>query len=644
MDVKLVPLGKGGAARQPLGGAGENKSETSSVTPTPSIPGGADTPESSASYLSFAPRPGSPSQPYAASPRSIRRLSDKFSNAIDIGSVLKLKSFRSSESMNDALENPRPTHPWTMEADAEDVSFWTAVQTVTFVLFAILTLTIVLINANDFQGAKQDQLVGTTVEDSLRVQSHTGHDAVFQLQSGTSADNRAEITLDTSGDLFFDHSNGDFVFTSDVISTSAVRAKLMESSDEGIIFPDGTRMTTAAASVAGVSSPGDINIVAGTDATQPGGAILMITGGEERVRVTNAGTMEIRGYESASTAEPVELGFGVTLEGYPPKVMVGGTTWLHVAGLKTSAENLELASSTGRVKITKNYTASEVSVGLDGVVQGGDGKFTLRAIADNVANATAAPALELAGGPSSSANFSGGHVLIDGGAGGTPGDILIGTQSGSFVTIGNDASSVSLAGGHVELSSEDGVRLSADYVSKSHVMGTASVKKENVSMLFDKDAVAMTPLETEGHLLTSYPTSGVWTFTNETVVYSGTDREVRVHLSAQGISLTARAQTAALTSAFRTVTCNARRNGDSVVSVGVLVPPYVSPDAAESDELLSGTAHGTIILNADDILSVDCGMSRRGLSTAGGWAAEALDDDAYWSLHLSDLTMQIMMV
>ena len=135
---------------------------------------------------------------------------------------------------------------------------------------------------------------------------YSGYLAVGTITGAQSAGFAEKLRVDTSGNVGIGTTapvnkltvSGGANFTSNVGIGSATPTQALDvagvvRATGGIMFPDGTSMTTAiSASTVGSSSTGDLNMAADSGATGTG-AIVVSTDGIERMRVVNGGNVGI---------------------------------------------------------------------------------------------------------------------------------------------------------------------------------------------------------------------------------------------------------------------------------------------------------------------------------------------------------------
>ncbi|KAL3667878.1 hypothetical protein V7S43_006759 [Phytophthora oleae] len=307
--------------------------------------------------------------------------------------------------------------------------FWTAIGVLTLLSFALMSCITIYLTQTDFFESHQNDLFGTTVDNRFTVVAED--DAQIFLKSGYSntAYSEGMIAFDDgelkigrraldSGDqqtfygvTFF--SNGTSTFTNRVDSPM-IEADYL-SARKGVVFDDGTVMTTAANSSGGVKEQGDLNLVS------KAGAVITSAGGKSLLFVDPVGTVTV-----ANTKADDPTSAGITLDGTRGIISIGNGVTLKYDGNATSlSPSQDLYLDTNKVFVgTANGGKVRVSV------PGGDstGDDGARALAS--AEESESVTLEVAG-QTSSTQKEGGDIRIVGGDGLTVGgDVtLLGGQT-----------------------------------------------------------------------------------------------------------------------------------------------------------------------------------------------------------------------
>ncbi|GMH62805.1 hypothetical protein TrRE_jg13501, partial [Triparma retinervis] len=178
-------------------------------------------------------------------------------------------------------------------------SFWFIVTLVTMLSFAFTLFAIVYLNYAEFQhpGSGQE-LVGTSVNHALTIHS-VNNPSELRFLTGFDRQNTFGMRVDEDGvfDMFrvaedeggvFPavtlETSGNLVVREEFTSRKTVSAPRLKSTSEGVIFPDGSVMTTAADTAVGVKSETDLNIIAGANQSMRDASIIMTVGTKERMR------------------------------------------------------------------------------------------------------------------------------------------------------------------------------------------------------------------------------------------------------------------------------------------------------------------------------------------------------------------------
>ncbi|KAF1795798.1 hypothetical protein GQ600_17334 [Phytophthora cactorum] len=193
--------------------------------------------------------------------------------------------------------------------------FWTAIGVLTVLSFALMSCITIYLTQTDFFESHQNDLFGTTVDNRFTVVAED--DAEIFLKSGYSNSVYSEgmIAFDDGelkigrralesedlqtfyGVTFF--SNGTSTFTNR-LESPMIEADYL-SARKGVIFDDGTVMTTAANSSGGVKEQGDLNLVS------KAGAVVTSAGG-------NGGSDGDDGARALDSTSSAEESTSVTLE------------------------------------------------------------------------------------------------------------------------------------------------------------------------------------------------------------------------------------------------------------------------------------------------------------------------------------------
>ncbi|ETL96358.1 hypothetical protein, variant 1 [Phytophthora nicotianae] len=342
--------------------------------------------------------------------------------------------------------------------------FWTAIGVLTVLSFALMSCITIYLTQTDFFESHQNDLFGTTVDNRFTVVAED--DAEIFLKSGYSNSvysegmiafddgelkigRRALETEDLQafyGVTFF--SNGTSTFTNR-LESPMIEADYL-SARKGVIFDDGTVMTTAANSSGGVKEQGDLNLVSKT------GAVVTSAGGKSLLFVDPAGTVTVANSDSD---EPTST--GITLDGTRGTISIGsGLTIKHSENVSSlsSSEPLYLDTNTVFVGTSSSGTV-RISV-PDATDSGNDGDDGARALeSTSHGDESRSVTLEVAG-QTSSTQKEGGDIRIVGGDGlNFGGDVtLVGGQAtdseseyGSIninAGLHKSASSVTVIGSH----------------------------------------------------------------------------------------------------------------------------------------------------------------------------------------------------
>ncbi|KAG2788779.1 hypothetical protein JG687_00004299 [Phytophthora cactorum] len=313
--------------------------------------------------------------------------------------------------------------------------FWTAIGVLTVLSFALMSCITIYLTQTDFFESHQNDLFGTTVDNRFTVVAED--DAEIFLKSGYSNSVYSEgmIAFDDGelkigrralesedlqtfyGVTFF--SNGTSTFTNR-LESPMIEADYL-SARKGVIFDDGTVMTTAANSSGGVKEQGDLNLVS------KAGAVVTSAGGKSLLFVDPAGTVTV-----ANTKSDEPTSTGITLDGTRGLISISnGLTIKHAANSSSlsTSEPLYLdtktvfvgTSTTGKVRISVPDTSSGGSDGDDGA----------RALdSTSSAEESTSVTLEVVGQTSSTQKEGGGIRIVGGDGMNFGGDVtLVGGQA-----------------------------------------------------------------------------------------------------------------------------------------------------------------------------------------------------------------------
>eukprot|EP00644_Phytophthora_capsici_P004424 jgi/Phyca11/109940/e_gw1.17.508.1 len=307
--------------------------------------------------------------------------------------------------------------------------FWTAIGVLTLLSFLLMSSITIYLTQSDFFESHQNDLFGTTVDNRFTVVAED--DAQIFLKSGYSntAYSEGMIAFDDgemkigrraldSGDqqsfygvTFF--SNGTVAFTNR-LDSPMIEADYL-SARKGVVFDDGTVMTTAANSSGGVKEQGDLNLVS------KAGAVITSAGGNSLLFVDPVGTVTV-----ANTNADDPTAAGITLDGTRGRISIGSGVTLEYDGNSTSlSSSQDLYLDTNTVFVG-SPTGGKVRVSVPSDDNNsGDGARALES-----AQESDSVTLEVAG-QTSSTQREGGDIRIVGGDGVTVGgDItLLGGQA-----------------------------------------------------------------------------------------------------------------------------------------------------------------------------------------------------------------------
>ncbi|KAE9039814.1 hypothetical protein PR001_g5256 [Phytophthora rubi] len=337
--------------------------------------------------------------------------------------------------------------------------FWTAIGVLTLLSFALMSCIVIYLTQTDFFESHQNDLFGTTVDNRFTVVAQDK--AQIFLKSGYSNTVYSEgmITFDDGelrigrraveseesksffGVAFFPNGTSSFTHR---VNSPMIEADYL-SARKGVVFDDGTMMTTAANSSGGVKEQGDLNLVSRT------GTVVTSAGGKSLLFVDPAGTVTV-----ANTKSEHPRLKGITLDGTHGVISIGnGLTIKHdqnVSSLSTSRA-LNLDTSTLFVGTSKS---DKVRISVPSAVgDNSDKDDGARALeAEEMKSIT----LEVVG-QTSSTQKEGGDVRIVGGNGlDVGGDVtLIGGQAtdseSSYGTVAINAGLHKAASSYTEIGS-----------------------------------------------------------------------------------------------------------------------------------------------------------------------------------------------
>ncbi|EEY69158.1 uncharacterized protein PITG_05357 [Phytophthora infestans T30-4] len=298
--------------------------------------------------------------------------------------------------------------------------FWTAIGVLTVLSFALMSCITIYLTQTDFFESHQNDLFGTTVDNRFTVVAEDNAEIFLKSGYSNSVYSEGMIAFDDGelkigrraleakdlqtfyGVTFF--SNGTTLFTNRVESPM-VEADYL-SARKGVIFDDGTVMTTAANSSGGVKEQGDLNLVSKT------GAIVASAGGKSVLFVDPAGTVTVADTDSD---EPTST--GITLDGTRGRISISnGLTITHADNSSTlsTSEPLHLDTSTVFVGSSTSKTVRISVPDATGYSDKDDGARALESASN--AEESKSVTLEVAG-QTSSTQKEGGDIRIVGGDG-----------------------------------------------------------------------------------------------------------------------------------------------------------------------------------------------------------------------------------
>ncbi|CAH0491592.1 unnamed protein product [Peronospora farinosa] len=318
--------------------------------------------------------------------------------------------------------------------------FWTAIGVLTLLSFGLMCCVTIYLTQTDLFESHQSELFGTTVDNRFTVVAQD--DAEIFLKSGYSntvfseslmafGDGKLRIgqrslksgeTQSFYGVSFF--GNGTASFTNSVespmIEADYLRAR------KGVIFDDGTVMTTAFNNSGRAKEQGDLNLVSKT------GSVVASAGGNSLLIVDPVGTVTV-----ANTKSDEPILNGITLDGTQEEISIGNGFLIkhdHNRSTLSTPQALHLESSSVLVGTS---ASRKVQISVPGVIENGsDEDDDARALESaNNAEESKSVTLEVAG-QTSLVQKEGGDVRIMGGDGlNVGGDVtLVGgqaTESGS---------------------------------------------------------------------------------------------------------------------------------------------------------------------------------------------------------------------
>jgi len=232
--------------------------------------------------------------------------------------------------------------------------------------------------------------------------------------------------------------NGKVRVREDFVSGKTVMGTGLYATGDGFHFPDGSVMTTAAASAVGVKSEKDINILAGANNTESESAILMSVAGRERMRIKKDGVYFRKWSETVIGEDDEKVGtesYDESISLYPERKELNvGSLQLHAGGLRNM--DTEKSVSLYGSGLVLNDTSSNSNGASIYVADSetGDGRIFLikgqRAIEQG-------GDAKLAGGDGGVEGI-GGDCKLDGGYGGERmGDVVIGAASDKTTIVSN---------------------------------------------------------------------------------------------------------------------------------------------------------------------------------------------------------------
>ncbi len=331
-------------------------------------------------------------------------------------------------------------------------SFWVVVTIVTLFTFGFTLFAIIYLNYNEIRHPGQVELIGTSVNHVLTIHSSSAS-AELKLLSGFDKGETVALSLDPEGNvglyrqseldddqppLLEISRSGTTEIREDLITKKSVMAGALYAENDGIHFPDGSVMTTAAETSVGIKSESDLNIVAGVNNSLSDSAIFMTVASRERMRVSRSGIF-FRSHLSSDSGDGSEQ-YDESIAIYPEKKEIEiGNLHLTPEGLRTSdisdsinmyASALVLndtSSSPNGATITVS-SAKHMSTGQPFVISGQEAVLT-------------GGAISMVGGWGSE---KGGDLNVNGGFGGRRnGNVNIGSTSSETKVLSNRTEIVS---------------------------------------------------------------------------------------------------------------------------------------------------------------------------------------------------------
>ncbi|KAG6613559.1 uncharacterized protein IUM83_04273 [Phytophthora cinnamomi] len=354
--------------------------------------------------------------------------------------------------------------------------FWTAIGLLTLLSFALMSCITIYLTQTDFFESHQNDLFGTTVDNRFTVVAQDK--AQIFLKSGYSNTVYSEgmITFDDGelrigrraveseesksffGVVFFPNGTSSFTHR---VDSPMIEADYL-SARKGVVFDDGTMMTTAANSSGGVKEQGDLNLVSRT------GTVVTSAGGKSLLFVDPAGTVTV-----ANTKSERPTSTGITLDGTHGTISIGnGLTIKHDQNSSSvlSPQALNLDTDT---LFVGSSTSDKVRISVPDGAGNSDEDDGARALE---AEESKSVTLEVVG-QTSSTQKEGGDVRILGGNGDSKLELF-----SSSITVGSEASEVSLAGKSIVLDAmetlvvgkqADEVSIGGDEVGNVNLQGEA---------------------------------------------------------------------------------------------------------------------------------------------------------------------------
>ena len=329
-------------------------------------------------------------------------------------------------------------------------SFWFAVTLITILVFVLTLTAIIYLNYTAIQHPEAGvELVGTSVNHALTIHS-SNSDAELRFLTGFDKSEIVGMRVDDQGSLeMFRNSDdvddlppimmvnhaGTVSLREDVESDKVFRAKGLHATSDGVHFPDGSVMTSAAKTAVGMRSEADLNFVAGMNQTVRGASIVMTVGVQERMRIrkdgiffrSSSGERRDDGSRSKNSAQSETFDQAISLHPDKKEVRVGKLS-LKPDGLASLDADRPITLNSSRLVLKDDSTSpmsATISVGRDpravaglpfliegqdAILRGGD--FSIK------------------GGNADGLKSKGGDVVIDGGGGSEhSGDVVVGGRS-----------------------------------------------------------------------------------------------------------------------------------------------------------------------------------------------------------------------